>query len=290
MRIAVHGKPFDASLIQTIKKVFELFESHNTDIILSSFFKKLLSEASLENDYPSYQVGDSLEDVDFMFTLGGDGTILDAVTHIGAKEIPIVGVNIGRLGYLATIGLDQLEYALQQIKEKRYITDDRILLRMDDPGELFSGVPFALNDFTILKSDTSSMITVHTYVDDAFLNSYWADGLILSTPTGSTGYSLSCGGPLVVPHSNNFVINPVSPHNLNVRPMVVPANSVLRFEVDTRGDKILVTLDSRSITVPANTKFTVRKEHFSACLVKFEGYHPFETLRQKLYWGQDARN
>ena len=134
------------------------------------------------------------------------------------------------------------------------------------------------------------MITVHTYVNDAFLNSYWADGLIISTPTGSTGYSLSCGGPLVIPNSHNFIINPVSPHNLNVRPMVVSDDSILRFEVDTRDDNVLVTLDSRSVTVPSSTKFTVRKEQFSACLVKFDGYHPFETLRQKLYWGQDARN
>jgi NAD+ kinase len=225
-----------------------------------------------------------------MFALGGDGTILDAVTHIGANQLPIVGVNIGRLGFLATVRNDELDQALQSIKDNKYFLDKRALLRLDEPEGLFDGVPYALNDFTILKSDTSSMITVHTYVDNAFLNSYWADGLIISTPTGSTGYSLSCGGPLVIPNSHNFIINPVSPHNLNVRPMVVSDDSELRFEVDTRNENVLVTLDSRSVTVPSSTKFTVRKEKFSACLVKFEGYHPFETLRQKLYWGQDARN
>jgi NAD+ kinase len=290
MRIAIHGKPFDDSLSETIKKVFEVFDNHGTELIISDFFAKILSDAGLNKDYPIYTPGDDLQDNDFMFTLGGDGTILDAVTHIGANQLPIVGVNIGRLGFLATVRNDELDQALQSIKDNKYFLDKRALLRLDEPEGLFDGVPYALNDFTILKSDTSSMITVHTYVDNAFLNSYWADGLIISTPTGSTGYSLSCGGPLVIPNSHNFIINPVSPHNLNVRPMVVSDDSELRFEVDTRNENVLVTLDSRSVTVPSSTKFTVRKEKFSACLVKFEGYHPFETLRQKLYWGQDARN
>lgn len=290
MRIAVHGKPFDNSLKETVKKVFEVFDSHGIDIVVSDFFTNILNEAGLNNGYPVYKVGDKLQSIDFMFTLGGDGTILDAVTHIGALELPIIGVNIGRLGFLATVRNDELDQAVQSIKDNKYFIDKRTLLRMDDPGEIFNGVPFALNDFTILKSDSSSMITVHTYVDDAFLNSYWADGLIISTPTGSTGYSLSCGGPLVIPNSHNFIINPVSPHNLNVRPMVVSDDSELRFEVDTRNENVLVTLDSRSVTVPSTMRFIVRKEKFSACLVKFEGYHPFETLRQKLYWGQDARN
>jgi NAD+ kinase len=290
MRIALHGKPFDDSQTLAIKTVLQQFADHGVELILSAFFANILTEAGIDHNYPVYKEGDNLGDNDFMFTLGGDGTILDAVTHIGSSQLPIVGVNIGRLGFLATVRLDELDQALQSIKEQKYFLDKRSLLRMDDPNGIFRGSPFALNDFTILKSGSSSMITVHTYVDDAFLNSYWADGLIISTPTGSTGYSLSCGGPLVIPNSHNFIINPVSPHNLNVRPMVVADDSELRFEVDTRDENVLVTLDSRSVTVPADTKFTVRKEEFYACLVKFEGYHPFETLRQKLYWGQDARN
>ena len=290
MRIAVHGKPFDDSLNPTIRKVLRQFEDHGVELTISEFFANIISGAGLDMPYATYKQGDDLGNHDFMFTLGGDGTILDAVTHIGRSELPIVGVNIGRLGFLATVRLDELDQALVSIRNKKYFIDRRSLLRLDDPEGIFEGVPFALNDFTILKSDSSSMITVHTYVDDAFLNSYWADGLIISTPTGSTGYSLSCGGPLVIPNSHSFIINPVSPHNLNVRPMVVSDESKLRFEVDTRDDNVLVTLDSRSVTVPAATKFKVCKEDFSACLVKFEGYHPFETLRQKLYWGQDARN
>jgi NAD+ kinase len=225
-----------------------------------------------------------------MFTLGGDGTILEAVTQIGEKEIPIIGINMGRLGFLATIGLDQIGFAIDQILAKKYTVARRALLRLDNGYDLFDGKPFALNDFSIVKKDTSSMIVVKAYVDNAFLNSYWADGLIVSTPTGSTGYSLSCGGPLVMPHSNNFIITPISPHNLNVRPMVIDDKSTMSFTIGARGDNVMVSLDSRSVTIPTTTELTVRKEDFSACLVKFEDYHPFDTLRQKLYWGQDIRN
>ena len=165
-----------------------------------------------------------------------------------------------------------------------------MLLRLEKGSEFFGNAPFALNDFTIVKKDTSSMIVVHAYVNNEFLNSYWADGLIVSTPTGSTGYSLSCGGPLVLPRSSNFIINPVSPHNLNVRPMVLGDNSVLSFKIDARIENVLVSLDSRSVTVPATTEFTIKKESFYAGLVKFDGYHPFDTLRKKLLWGQDVRN
>jgi NAD+ kinase len=186
--------------------------------------------------------------------------------------------------------MDQIDYAISQIADHKFTIDKRVLLRLENGDELFDGAPFALNDFTIVKKDTSSMIVVHTYVDDEYLNSYWADGLIISTPTGSTGYSLSCGGPLVLPQSGNFIINPVSPHNLTVRPMVLGDNSVLSFKIDARVENVLISLDSRSVTVPANTELKIRKEGFHACLVKFDGYHPFDTLRQKLFWGQDVRN
>lgn len=290
MRVAIHGKKLDNSLKKSISGILTLLSSHNLELVISEDFMNSLREVGLAKNWSTYSSTKGLEEVDFMFTLGGDGTILSALTYIGSKEIPIVGVNVGRLGFLATIGLDQIDYAINQIKAKNYSIDKRALIRMEDPGKLFSGAAYALNDFTILKSDSSSMIMVHTYVDGAFLNSYWADGLIISTPTGSTGYSLSCGGPIVEPHSKSFIINPVSPHNLNVRPMVVNDESVLTFKIDSRFDNVLITLDSRSVTVPASTELMVRKEKFSACLVKLEGSHPFETLRQKLYWGQDARN
>ena len=290
MRIAVHGKPYDNSLTDAVEGFFNLLGRHDFEIIVSQDFYPFLQNFAFAKNLSTYSKASGLEDISFLFTLGGDGTILEAVTHIGAKEIPIIGVNMGRLGFLATIGMEQIDYAINQIVENKFTIDKRVLLRLEDGNNLFDGSPFALNDFTIIKKDTSSMIVVHTYVDQEFLNSFWADGLIISTPTGSTGYSLSCGGPLVLPQSGNFIINPVSPHNLNVRPMVLADNSVLSFKIDARVDNVLISLDSRSVTVPINTELTIKKEHFYACLVKFDGYHPFDTLRHKLYWGQDARN
>jgi NAD+ kinase len=290
MRIAIHGKPFEDALAKGVEKVFLLLKQHDIDFIISESFHPHISKIGKCKDRPTYSHSEQLKDIDFMFTLGGDGTILEAVTQIGAKEIPIIGINMGRLGFLATIGLDQIGYAVDQILSEKYRVARRALLRLDNGYDLFDGKPFALNDFSIVKKDTSSMIVVKAYVDDAFLNSYWADGLIVSTPTGSTGYSLSCGGPLVMPHSNNFIITPISPHNLNVRPMVIDDKSTMSFTIEARGDNVMVSLDSRSVTIPTTTELTVRKENFSACLVKFEDYHPFDTLRQKLYWGQDIRN
>lgn len=290
MRIAVHGKQYDNSLNKAVEGFFNLLEEHQFEVIVSEDFHPFLHKFDSAKNLSTYSKSSGLDDISFMFTLGGDGTILDAITHVGAKEIPIIGINMGRLGFLATIGLDQIDYAISQITENKFTIDKRVLLRLENGDELFDGAPFALNDFTIIKKDTSSMIVVHTYVDDEFLNSYWADGLIIATPTGSTGYSLSCGGPLVLPQSSNFIINPVSPHNLNVRPMVLGDSSVISFKIDARVENVLISLDSRSVTVPANTELTVKKESFHACLVKFDGYHPFDTLRQKLFWGQDARN
>lgn len=290
MRIAVHGKQYESSLKGAVEEFFNLLKKHQFEIVVSESFQPFLHDFASSSNLSTYSISKGLEDVHFMFTLGGDGTILEAVTHIGPREIPIIGVNMGRLGFLATIGMDKMDYAVGQIANNKFTLDKRVLLRLEDGSKFFPDAPFALNDFTIVKKDTSSMIVVHTYVDNEFLNSYWADGLIISTPTGSTGYSLSCAGPLVLPHSGNFIINPVSPHNLNVRPMVLGDNSVLSFKIDARIENVLVSLDSRSVTVPASTEFTIKKESFHACLVKFDGYHPFDTLRQKLFWGQDVRN
>jgi NAD+ kinase len=290
MLLAVHGKEFENTLRNIVKHFFDLLRAHQFDIIVSKSFMPHLVNANISGDLKTYSNTDDLRSVDFMFTLGGDGTILEAVTQVGSLETPIIGVNMGRLGFLATIGFDQIEYALTQILEDKYTLDRRVLLRLKDDNNLFTGTPYALNDFTIIKKDTSSMIVVQAFVDSEFLNAYWADGLIVSTPTGSTGYSLSCGGPLVLPQSNNFIITPVSAHNLNVRPMVLGDNSILSFKIDARVDNVLISLDSRSVTIPATTELTLKKEEFKACLVKFDGYHPFETLRKKLFWGQDARN
>ena len=242
---------------------------------------------------PAYQILQQPEDfdgLDFFLSIGGDGTLLDSVCVVGKKEIPILGLNTGRLGFLANVATDKIGEAIEELAKGNYQIESRILLSLTSSKKLFHGVNFALNEFTIHKMDTSSMITVHTYINGKYLNSYWADGLIVATPTGSTGYSLSCGGPLITPGAKNFVITPVSPHNLNVRPIIVSDEAEISFEIEGRTDKFMISLDSRSTSIASEVKLSVKKEAFSAKLVKLPSYHFFDTLRQKLNWGLDLRN
>ena len=291
MRIAVHGKEFESFNHSLVQDFFQTLNKRGAEIFCSSEYLRIIKETGIQlPDGVSSYKKNNLPQVDFLFSLGGDGTLLDAVTHIGHAEIPIIGVNMGRLGFLATTSPKHLDTAIQNVFDNRFEIDQRVLLKLESDKQVFDDINFALNDFTILKKDTSSMIVVKTYVDDEFLNAYWADGLIISTPTGSTGYSLSCGGPLVLPQSNNFIITPVSPHNLSVRPLIVSDTSVISFIIKSRSANVLLSLDSRSETAPANIEMKVYKQNFSACLVKFDGSHPFDTLRTKLNWGLDARN
>ncbi|MGK7394779.1 MAG: NAD kinase [Candidatus Cyclobacteriaceae bacterium M3_2C_046] len=291
MKIGVHGKFFSTEHCSFIQQIFDELHRRDTQIFLSRDFNKVIKKTSIDPGQISlYKPGDDLSQLDFMFSIGGDGTFLDTITHVGAFQTPLLGINIGRLGFLASTTEDNFRQVFDLIYQNRYKYEYRTLVHLDANKDLFNGLNFGLNEFAILKKDTSSMITVHTYVDGDYLNSYWADGLIISTPTGSTGYSLSCGGPFVLPHSNNFIITPVSAHNLNIRPMVVSDNSVITIEVEGRSKYFLASLDSRSCTIDASVKMSVRKEDFKAKLVKFEGYNFFDTLRQKLNWGLDARN
>jgi NAD+ kinase len=225
-----------------------------------------------------------------MISIGGDGTLLETVAYVGARETPILGINTGRLGFLATTAPGQIKDAVSSLYNNYFTLEERSLIHLDTDRELFDGLSFGLNEFTITKRDTASMIVVHTYIDGEYLNSYWADGLIVATPTGSTGYSLSCGGPVVLPQSGNFIISPVSPHNLNVRPLVVSDNSVISFEIQGRSKNYLVSLDSRSRVVDASIGLAVRKESFRARLVQLDGNNFLQTLRNKLNWGLDVRN
>jgi len=288
MIVGIHGKVFK-NRRATVKRVFKLLEYYDATILVSEDFGKILKSAGWKVNYPTYSKY-SVNELNCLFSLGGDGTLLESLTHIGKLQTPILGINIGRLGYLATISKDNLEEAIAAVFENNYEIDQRILLRLSGHGDLFEGIDFALNDFTILKKDTSSMIMVNVSIDGEFMNSYWADGLIVATPTGSTGYSLSCGGPLVFPHSNNFVITPVAPHNLTTRPAVISAKSELTFEIEGRAKNVLVTLDSRSRSISKNTRLVIRKERFKANLIKIKGHNNFDTLRQKLNWGLDVRN
>ena len=291
MKVALHGLLLKAEFIPAVWSLFTKLQSLAVDICLTPSLEEQLRQ--LSPPLKQYEILRHPEDylgIDFLLSIGGDGTLLDSVCLVGNKEIPILGLNTGRLGFLATVATDKIEDAVEQLAMGNYQIESRTLLSLSSSKSVFHGVNFALNEFTIHKKDTSSMITVHTYIDDKYLNSYWADGLIVATPTGSTGYSLSCGGPLITPGAKNFVITPVSPHNLNVRPIIVSDESEIRFEIEGRTDKFMISLDSRSTSISSALKLSVKKEAFSAKLVKLPSYHFFDTLRQKLNWGLDMRN
>ena len=291
MRVAIHGLSLKTEFLPILGGLFEKLQSRGIAICLTPILDQQLRLLSPLT--PAYQILQRPEDfdgLDFFLSIGGDGTLLDSVCMVGKKEIPILGLNTGRLGFLANVATDKIGEAIEELAKGNYQIESRILLSLTSSKKLFHGVNFALNEFTIHKKDTSSMITVHTYIDGKYLNSYWADGLIVATPTGSTGYSLSCGGPLITPGAKNFVITPVSPHNLNVRPIIVSDEAEISFEIEGRTDKFMISLDSRSTSIASEVKLSVKKEAFSAKLVKLPSYHFFDTLRQKLYWGLDLRN
>lgn len=291
MRVAVHGKEFNRQLAPVILRIFEVLAHHKVDIWVSSKFNQYLKPALFKSfKIRLYEPGESLKNIGFMISIGGDGTLLESVTHIGKTEIPILGINTGRLGFLATISKDETERALEKVLAGVYTLDKRAILKLETDADIFGNLNFALNDFTVVKKDTSSMITIHTYIDGEFLNSYWADGIIVATPTGSTGYSLSCGGPLIFPRSGNLVITPISPHNLTVRPIVVADNAEITFKIEGRSRKFLVSLDSRIASVDASVNLRITKGDFKVNLIQLEDQHYFKTLRQKLNWGLDARN
>lgn len=291
MKIALHGLALKVEFISDIENLFRELEKHRIEILVTEPLDRALK--MIGNKRLTYWVienEEELQSVDFLISIGGDGTLLDAVCLVGSLEIPILGLNTGRLGFLATAATERIGEVIENLATGNFQIESRSLITLDCSRKLFNGVNFALNEFTIHKRDTSSMITVHTYIDGKYLNSYWADGLIVSTPTGSTGYSLSCGGPLITPGAKSFVITPVSPHNLNVRPIIVSDECEISFEIEGRTEKFLISLDSRSTSISSEVKLSVKKELFSAKLVKLPHYHFFDTLRQKLNWGFDMRN
>lgn len=291
MKIAVHGKELTRQEVGFVRHVLDVLARSNARIFLSDSFLTSLKKHRIENAaWKVYVPGQKLPAVDAFLSIGGDGTLLQTITHIGAAEIPVMGINTGRLGFLATISKEETEAALEKIMKQDFKLDQRALLQLKSNKKIFGKLNFALNDFTLMKKGSSSMITVHTFIDGEFLNSYWADGIIIATPTGSTGYSLSCGGPLVFPRSGNFVITPVSPHNLTVRPIVVADSSEIALQAEGRSNKFLATLDSRFTEIDRNTRLTITRAPFRANLVQLEGQHYFKTLRQKLNWGLDIRN
>lgn len=293
MKIAIHGRAFHPSSSQYVQEVFNELKSNQIAYQISSSFAEVLREANIVFDSSlTYGCSAEIFQADLMLSIGGDGTILETLAHVGAREIPILGLNFGRLGFLASVPPQKIKEAMTQIMAGQYKLDTRTLIRATAPMELLgSEVDFALNEIALSKTDTSSMIVIHAYINGEFLNSYWADGLMVATATGSTGYSLSCGGPLVMPHSANFIITPICPHNLFVRPMIVSDDSVISLKVESRSNNFLLSMDSRAKVIgEVDTFITIRKENFKAHLVTLEGDAFLNTLRQKLSWGKDVRN
>jgi NAD+ kinase len=291
MRIGIHGKEIKGQPVRFIESILKKLDESKNELYITSRFLKSLRPAKLSGlRVKTIELGDNLKNLDCFISLGGDGTLLQSVTYVGKSETPILGVNLGRLGFLATISNDETEQALEYLVKGNYAIDARTILELISDAKLFDGLSFALNDFTVMKKDSSSMINVHVFVDGELLNSYWSDGIIVSTPTGSTGYSLSCGGPLLYPKADCLVITPVSPHNLTARPIVVSDSSEISFHVEGRSKKFLISLDSRISSIDGTVNLKLKKAKFKAHLIQVPGHHYFKTLRQKLNWGLDIRN
>jgi len=293
MRVLVFGKYLENDNIEYVNQVFSILREKQIPYVINSRFEKALNEqgANIEDSKLIHTTEELREfSPDFCVSLGGDGTILSAATFIKELETPILGINLGRLGFLASTEKSMIAQALIQIDQKDYDIKERAMLSLESNIPIFENATFALNDFTLHKRDTSSMVTIHTYINGEFLNSYWADGIVVSTPTGSTGYNLSCGGPIIYPTSNNFVITPVAPHNLNVRPLIVSDNSTITLEIEGRTENFMCTLDSRFETVTAEHKLTITRCPFNTKLIRLGNSSFLKTMREKLAWGRDERN
>ncbi len=290
-RIAVYGRTFESEKVDSYVKVLELIKKYSSE----AYIHKNISECCKQYNHElrgSYNIFDKQADLpdntDVIISVGGDGTFLEAVSFISDKNIPIIGVNVGRLGYLATVSLDDIESAIIAIKDRSYKIEERTMIEVSINDKKLEN-NFALNEVAIQKKETS-MIKIKTYINDEFLNTYWADGLIISTPTGSTAYSLSVGGPIVIPGSENFVLSPIAPHNLSARPLIIPDKSQIRCKIESRDSKVLVSVDNNSYVVDSDIEVVVKKASHTIKIASVEKTNYFSTLREKLLWGVDIRN
>ena len=293
MKIAVFGSTVSNEFFPVIHEFFDFLEKNQVEMQIYKPFKGFIFE-KMGLKYPYLTEFRSHKDFNpenrLIFSVGGDGTFLKSVLTIRNFDIPVVGINSGRLGFLADISKEQINMALTNIFNSNYSILERSLLQVEMDGRENMDFNFALNEMTVMKSNTSSMINILTYLDDEFLNNYWADGLIIATPTGSTAYSLSAGGPILTPDSENFIITPLAPHGLTIRPIVVPDNSLIRLKVEGRGNQFLTSLDSRSVATGFSTTIQIRKANFKLKTLQLPDHNFFNTLRNKLMWGADKRN
>lgn len=292
MKIAIYSRGIENNQVDDLALLLNQLARLGVEpVFYQDFFNKFYSAINIEGNYSTFNSSDDLDtSIDCMISLGGDGTLLDTVTLVKDSGIPVLGINYGRLGFLANIGKEEIDIAMDALINRKYVLDQRTLIHLDANMQLFGECPYALNEFSIHKQDTSPMIKIHTYLNGEFLNTYWADGLIVATPTGSTGYSLSCNGPVVFPDSASFVITPVAPHNLNIRPIIVPDNTIISFELEGRTEGFICTMDSRREIVTKEIQLAVKKESFGINLIRLNENNFLQTLRSKLSWGFDKRN
>lgn len=294
MKVAIYGQYYQNSTEPIIRDIFMFFNKNNVELVIQDDFLTILYEKEIiKKEYNTFHDYDDLDrNVDILVSIGGDGTILRAATLIRDSGIPILGINAGRLGFLATVQKENIDELMQYIIDKNYSLSPRTLLSLESTEKIpgTENLNFAMNEISVNRKDTTSMITIETYLNDEYLNSYWADGLIISTPTGSTGYSLSCGGPILMPAVESFVITPIAPHNLNARPFVIPDNVEIKLKVSGREEHYLVSLDSRVASISNKTVLTIKKTPFQINMVELPEKSFLKTLRTKLLWGEDKRN
>ncbi len=294
MKVGIYGQYYKGEAVSYIEILLKTLAQKNIEVIIEKNFYNLIKA----NNFPEkkYQTFSDHTDLDnsfeVMLTVGGDGTFLRAVTYVRDLNIPVLGVNIGRLGFLATIQKENISEAINLLTTKRYKINERSLLTVttSQKNNDLSDLNFALNEVSVSRRNTTSMVTVETYLDDEYLTSYWADGLIVATPTGSTGYSLSCGGPVITPSTKSLVLTPIAPHNLNARPLVIPDNTNIKLKIIAREKQALLSLDSRITTVDNHTEIFIKKAPFTLKTIQLSQQTFLKTLREKLLWGEDKRN
>jgi len=292
MNVAIFSKSFPSENEHYMQQIVSDLEARQAGMIIyEPFYQKIKGRIAFQSE-PGLFVkhSDIVGDVDCLLSIGGDGTLLDTISLVRDSGIPILGINLGRMGFLSSISKERIEVAIGKLFERKYTLDQRVLIRLESTKDLFGEMNYALNEVSIYRKSPLSMLKIQAYVDDEYLNSYWADGLIVSTPTGSTAYSLSNGGPIILPGSSNFVITPIATHNLTVRPIVIPDSSKIRIKVVGRISEFHINLDSRSALTDNTVEFTIMKEAFNINLLQLEGESYFRTIREKLMWGLDIRN
>lgn len=294
MKVAIYGQYYQNSTEPIIKDIFVFFNRNNADLYIEMDFLAILYEKGIvKKEYKTFSSYADLDpDFDILISIGGDGTILRAATLVRDLGIPILGINAGRLGFLASVQKDHIDQFMQYVIDRNFTLSPRTLLSLEVAPEIpeVANINFAMNEISVSRKDTTSMITIETWLNGEYLNSYWADGLIISTPTGSTGYSLSCGGPILTPDVESLVITPIAPHNLNARPLVIPDSTEIRLRVTGREEQYLVSLDSRIASVKNESELIIRKNPFRINMVEITGDTFLTTLRNKLLWGEDKRN